>query len=61
MKVEIDKDVLFEFINSHSKLAQDKYDHDSSYDTSHYSYIAENKMIEEMAEAGILEEYLTQQ
>lgn len=57
MNVKIDKDVLFEFIASHERLAADEYNRNPSYNDEHYSAKAERLMICEMDRAGITEEY----
>ncbi|MDP2366554.1 MAG: hypothetical protein Q8M94_22595 [Ignavibacteria bacterium] len=58
MKIEIDKKILFQIINSHSKLAQDEYNRNPSYDNEHFSYKAETAMIEELTRLNLLDEYL---
>jgi hypothetical protein len=58
MKIEITKDVLFRFINSHSRLAQAEYHRDPSYNSSHFSHIVEEEMIKEVQSMGLMQEYL---
>jgi len=48
MKVNIDKNVLFQLISSHSKLAQAEYNRNPAYNNTHFSYIAEEAIIKEL-------------
>ena len=57
--VQINKNILFEILNSHSKLAQAEYNRNPGYNNTHFSHIAEYKMIAELEKIGILEEFLT--
>ena len=56
--LRINKSVLFEILKSHSKLTQAEYTRISKYNNTHFSHIAEEKMITELARIGVLEEYI---
>lgn len=58
MKVEIDKDILFKFIQSHSRLSQREYDRNPGYNNSHFSHVAEVSIIKELEESGLWQDYL---
>jgi hypothetical protein len=44
--------VFAELLRSHSKLAQAEYDRNPSYNDSHFSYKAEEKVIEYLEKNG---------
>ena len=54
--MEVDIDVLLELCVSHSKLAQAEYKRNDSYNNTHFSHIAEEKMIRELDRLGLLDE-----
>jgi hypothetical protein len=58
MKIEIAKETLFNFVRSHSKLNQAEYARNPSYNNEHFAYIAEQEMIAELENAGLLAELL---
>ena len=58
MKVEIDKEVLFKLLTSHSSLAQAEYNRNPTYNDKHPSHVAEVAMIKELSSIGIYDEFL---
>ncbi len=59
MKIGIDKEVLFQLIASHSRLAQAEYNRNPGYNNEHFSHIVEDVIIKELTEIGLLDEYLS--
>lgn len=60
MKIEIAKETLFNFVRSHSKLNQAEYARNPSYNNEHFAYIAEQEMIAELENAGLLADLLAE-
>lgn len=58
MRVEIDKEVLFDLIKSHSSLAEAEYNRNPSFNDEHSAAKAEQGMIKELQRLDILEELL---
>jgi hypothetical protein len=56
MKIEIDKKVLFDLINSHSYLSQAEYNRNSSFNDAHYAHKAEMGVINNL-DRELLNEY----
>ena len=55
--------LLFELLDSHSKLSQAEYNRNPSYNDTHFSYIAEHNILEYLKEIGefdSLMRYLTE-
>jgi hypothetical protein len=50
--VLVNKKVLFDLLNSHSCLAQNEYDKNKSYNTHHFSYLAEENFTKYMGDSG---------
>jgi len=53
MEVTIDKDILFALIASHSKLSQAEYHRNPKYNNTHFSYKAEEAMLEELQKKNL--------
>lgn len=58
VRLSIDKELLFSFIRSHSKLAQAEFNRNSSYNNTHFSYLAESNMSKELEKLSLLDEFL---
>ena len=57
-EVKINKKILFELLNSHSKLLQAEYKRNPSYNNTHFSHIAEDKMVKELERVNCLVDFL---
>jgi len=57
-KIEINKDVLFRLVFSHSNLAKAEYDRNPSYNSDSPSHIAEHDLIIESQEHGWFDEFM---
>lgn len=57
-EITIKKSVLFAILNSHARLAHAEYNRNLSYNNTHFSYIAEEKALSELARIGIVDEFL---
>ena len=58
-EVKISKKVLFQMLTSHDKLSQAEHKRNPAYNSTHFSHIAEEKMIVELEKLGILKEFLS--
>lgn len=56
-EIKVDKEILFELLNSHSTLAQAEYKRNGFYNQDHYSHKVELKMIKILNDNGIDKEY----
>lgn len=54
--IRIHKDVLFQFMHSHSRLSQAEYNRNPAYNIDHFACKAETAMVEDMG-ADMVAEY----
>ena len=52
------KEAVFNIGKSHSELSSAEYDRNPSFNSSHFAYKAEIKLIEYLQEVGLLDEFL---
>lgn len=56
MKISIDKQVLFQILHSHQRLAQAEYERNPAYNNDHFSYKAEIATLV-VLDAKLIKEY----
>lgn len=52
-QITIARDILFQLMHSHSRLAQTEYDRNPAYNDNHFSACAEHAIINELADDTI--------
>ena len=52
------KEVIFYLGKSHSELSAEEYKRNDSFNSSHFAYKAEIKLIEYLQDAGLLDEFM---
>lgn len=57
MKIEIEKELFFELLNSHSTLAQREYNNNPDFNSDHFAHIVEMKIIKILNEYDITKEF----
>ena len=59
--IALQKDILFGFIRSHSRLAQAERNRNPVNNNTHFSHIAEDKMSAELERLNLLDEFLIEE